>query len=48
MRGRSISDERIERAAPVEKRTIWLNAEPGLYCLRVSATTQAKTVKILR
>ncbi|GAB3643410.1 ELWxxDGT repeat protein [Spirosoma arcticum] len=47
-RGRAISDERIERAAPLEKRTIRLNAEPGLYFLRVNTTTQTKTIKILR
>lgn len=47
-RGRSIRDERIEQAAPLEKRTVRLNSEPGLYFLRVSTPTQVKTVKILR
>lgn len=47
-RGRSISEERIERAAPFEKRTVRLNPEPGLYLLRASTPTQVKTVKILR
>ncbi len=47
-RGRSISEERIEQATPLEKRTVRLNAEPGLYFLRVSTSTQVKTAKILR
>lgn len=47
-RGRSISDEFIDGATPLEKPTVRLNREPGLYFLRVSTPTQVKTTKILR
>lgn len=47
-RGHSISDEHLERATSVEKRTVRLNSAPGLYFLRVSTPAQVRTVKLLR
>jgi hypothetical protein len=39
-RGRFISEDYIEQPGPMEKRTVWLTQQPGLYFLRVSTPTQ--------
>lgn len=49
LRGRVINAHRVERPAPVETLTYDIGRQPvGMLLLRVSTSTQAKTVKLLK
>lgn len=46
--GRAISDMQIEQAGAVERRTLSLGRAAGLYLIKASTDTAAKTVKVLK
>jgi len=46
--GRSISDLQIEQATAVERRTMSLGRQAGLYLIRATTPTEVKTVKIVK
>ena len=49
VRGRVINTHRVERPAPIETLTYDIGRQPvGMLLLRVSTSTQAKTVKLLK
>lgn len=49
LRGRVINTHRVERPAPVETLTYDIGRQPvGILLLRVSTSTQAKTIKLLK
>lgn len=47
-RGRPLMQEVIKQAGSIERRSLLLNREAGLYLLRVSTEAQSQTVKIIR
>lgn len=46
--GRSVSDLQIEQAAVSERRTVPLGRTAGIYFIKASTTTEAKTVKVVK
>lgn len=47
-RGIAVSHIRIEQAAEIERNTIKLGSETGIYLLKVNTPTQSKTLKVLK